>query len=157
MLKFAKIERNNKFPRQFFDGQEDQSYGFNPARKLQTGNTRGTQTVGFGGAKIDGANNRIVVTDPASGDTIGMGIIPGTTKEFGFFSLNKAGDLVYKMVDGIEYRYDDDGTLIFKNTGGTLLMYDANNSNNTLQLGKLPDGTTNLAIAKAGQDVTEAF
>lgn len=140
MLSFAKIEGNSsKYPRQTYDGKEDQAYGFVPAFKLQTGNTRGTQTVGYGGAKIDGANNRITITDPASGDTIGFGAIPNTTNEFGFFSL------------------DSDGTLIFKIVNGTLYMYDAITGINNLQLGKLPDGTTNLAIAKEGEDITEAF
>ena len=46
MLKFAKIEGNSgKYPKREYDGQEDQSYGFNPARKLQTGSTRGNQQI----------------------------------------------------------------------------------------------------------------
>lgn len=46
MLKFAKIESNSgKYPKQIYDDKEDQSYGFNPARKLQSGATRGVQQI----------------------------------------------------------------------------------------------------------------
>lgn len=139
MLKFAKIERNNKFPKQFFEGQEDQSYGFNPARKLQTGNTRGVQTVGFGGARIDGANNRIIITDPTSNQTMGFGIIPNTLNEFGFFSLDANGKLITKIVNGTTYVYKPD------------------TQQNFLQSGILPDGSGGFIITKDGTEVGSVF
>lgn len=126
-------------------------------RAISTGSTKGTQTVGYGNTKIDGSNNRIVVANPDTGETIGFGSIPDTEGEFGFFSINSDGVLTYKVVNGALTMYDEDGTSIFSILNGTIYMYDATSGVNTLQLGKLPDGTTNLAIAKAGQDVTEAF
>ena len=108
-------------------------------RSVSTGTMRGTQSIGSGGARLDSSNNRITLVAD-DGTVVGFGAIPGSlTNEFGFFSL------------------DSDGTLIFKIVNGTLYMYDADTGINNLQLGKLPDGTTNLAIAKEGEDVTEAF
>jgi hypothetical protein len=139
-LDFARLGGSESYPKRDFDGQEDQSYGFQPAFKLQTGNTRGTQTVGYGGAKIDGANNRIVITNPADGTSIGMGIIPGTTaNEFGFFSLNEEGGLVMKIVNG------------------TLYIYDLENDKNIMQTGKLPDGSYGSVVAKEGIEVEDVF
>lgn len=64
--------------------------------------------------------------------------------------LNDDGDF------GIGF-FDADGTLVFKLTGPTIYMYDSTTGVNNLQLGILPDGTTNLAIAKSGQSVEDAF
>ncbi len=140
MLKFAKIESSSgRFPKQIYDDRENQSYGFNDARKLQTGNTRGTQTVGYGGAKIDGANNRITITDPATGQIMGFGIIPNTTNEFGFFSLDSSGNLITKIVNGTTY------------------VYKPNNQENFLQSGILPDGTGGFIITKDGTEVADVF
>ena len=66
-MDFAKLGGSESYPKRDFDGGDDQSYGFNPAYKLQTGNLRGTQGVGYGSVKIDGANKRISVgSDQAS-------------------------------------------------------------------------------------------
>lgn len=140
-LDFAKAPGGtDTYPKKSFDGQEDQSYGFQPAFKLQTGNTRGVQTVGYGGAKIDGANNRIVVTNSGDGSSIGMGIIPGsTTNEFGFFALDSNGNVVMKIVDGTRY------------------VYDLQTNKNIMQDGELPDSTYGLVVAKEGFDVSEVF
>lgn len=148
-------------------------------RQLSTGSLRGTQNVGYGDTKIDGSNNVIrvgngilldgtndiidVVTNssgsvslgaittngvPAGfglvakntdGSTVGMGTIPGTVDEFGFFAT------------------DSDGTLIFKIVNGTMYMYDGESGINTLQLGKLTNGTTNLVIAKPGTPVSDVI
>lgn len=107
-------------------------------RQMSTGYTRGTQSVGQGNMKLDGANNRILIGNPTSG-SVGMGIIPNTDNEFGFFALDIANRLIFKIVDG------------------TLYMYDAETGDNTLQMGIMPDGTTALAIAKEGYSVDEAF
>jgi len=108
-------------------------------RTVSSGTMRGTQSVGSGGAKLDSSNNRISLT-AEDGTSVGFGEIPNSlTNEFGFFSQ------------------DSDGTLIFKIVNGTLYMYDADTGSNTLQLGILPDGSTALAIAKEGFSVDEAF
>lgn len=142
-LDFARIDDSNgaTYPAKSYDGQEDQSYGFQPAFKLQTGNTRGVQTVGYGGAKIDGANNRIVITNSNDNTSIGMGTIPGsTTNEFGFFSLDANGNVVMKIVNGTMYVYNPtDG---FKNV---------------TQAGLLPDGSGGFVVAKPGLNVAEVF
>lgn len=142
MAKFATISGSNEnYPKDNYDGQENQSYNFQPAFKLQTGNTRGTQTVGYGGAKIDGANNRIVITNPADNTSIGMGTIPGsTTNEFGFFSLDSSGNVIMKIVNGTMYVYNPEDD--FKNA---------------VQLGLLPDTSGGIVVAKRGQNVSDAF
>lgn len=139
-LRFNSVGDGTNYPRQSFVGQTDQSYGFQPAFKLQTGNTRGTQIVGYGGAKIDGANNRIVVTNPADGTSVGMGIIPGsTTNEFGFFTLNSAGQVVEKTINGTRY------------------IYNPTTGKNVLQDGKLPDATYGWAVAADGFNVADGY
>jgi hypothetical protein len=111
-------------------------------RQLSTGTTRGTQYAGYSGAAIDGANNRLVMAGE-DGTSIGIGVIPNdditVAEEVGLFAQ------------------DADGTLIFKLTNGTLFMYDKDTGENTLQLGVLPDGSTNLAIAKDTFEVEDAF
>lgn len=47
-LEFSKIpiiDKPGVYPTQSFDGQSDQSYGFLPTYKVQTGDTRGDLTV----------------------------------------------------------------------------------------------------------------
>lgn len=108
-------------------------------RQIISGAMRGKQMIGRTGAALDSVNNRIVLSD-TDGAQVGFGTIPGTDNgEFGFFST------------------DADGTLIFKLVNGTLYMFDADTGTNTLQLGVLPDGSTNLAIAKTGNSVVDAF
>lgn len=111
-------------------------------RQLSTGTSRGTQYAGYGGAAIDGANNRLVMAGN-DGTSVGIGVIPNSditaAEEVGLFAQ------------------DADGTLIFKLTNGTLFMFNKDTGENTLQLGVLPDGTTNLAIAKDTYEVEDAF
>lgn len=106
-------------------------------RQMVTGSTRGTQTVGYGGTKIDGTNNRITIENNADGSSIGMGAIPGSTSEYGFFSLDSDDNVVMKIVLGTFYVYDGE--------------------DDRMQAGILPDGTINVAIAKDGDSVSDAF
>lgn len=106
-------------------------------RQMVTGSTRGTQTVGYGGTKIDGTNNRITIENNADGSSIGMGAIPGSTSEYGFFSLDSDDNIVMKIVLGTFYVYDGE--------------------DDRMQAGILPDGTINVAIAKDGDSVSDAF
>lgn len=124
-------------------------------RQVSTGSLRGTQSVGYGTTKIDGSNNTITVGDSilldGNNDVInvtsndksqlGMGVIPGAgnSGQSGFYSVNAAGKLIFKIVNGI------------------LFMYDGVTGINTLQMGALSNGTTNLAIAKPGNDVQAAL
>lgn len=140
-LKFKEISSSGgkSYPSTSYDGQEDQSYGFIDAFKLQTGNTRGTQIVGFGGAKIDGANNRIIVTDSSGSGSVGLGTIPGST-DFGFFSLDANGNVIQKVVMGTTYVYSP-----------------TDNFNNFLQMGILPDGTGGWVVAAQGSEVDDLY
>lgn len=128
------------YPKQFFEGQGNNSAGFVTPYKLGTGSMRGTQTVGFGDTKIDGANNRIIITNPTDGTKVGIGTVPGsTTGEFGFFTL------------------DDDDNVIIKIVGPTMYVFDLLTSKNIIQIGKLPDSTYGMVVAKPDVDVADVF
>ncbi len=109
--------------------------------KIISGMLPGATQIRIGGNKsilIDGKNQRVTVQS-SSGDSVGMGIVPGSS-EFGFFSLNASGDLVIKIV------------------GGALRFYDVKNEKaNKLRLGEMPDGTFNLVIAKDTVDIDDVF
>lgn len=107
-------------------------------RQLSTGSTRGTQTVGYGNTKIDGSNNRITIAAP-DGSSVGMGSIPGTANEYGFFSLDAGGNVVMKIVLGTWYVDDPSQNL------------------NVMQAGVLPDGTVGWAVASEGKNVADGF
>ena len=108
-------------------------------RQLSTGSTRGTQTAGYGNAKVDGANNRITVGTP-DGGSIGFGAIPTTTPpEYGFFALAPSGKLSMKIVGGTFYAYDPDTGL------------------NTAQFGILPNGQGGVAGSNEGFSVEDGF
>lgn len=109
-------------------------------RQISSGSTRGTQKVGYGNTEIDGSNNRIVITNPVDGTSVGIGTIPGsTTNELGFFAL------------------DEDGNVVMKIVGPTRYILDIENSKNVMQDGKLPDGTYGWAVAKEGYNVGDAY
>lgn len=107
-------------------------------RQVSTGILRGTQGVGTEGVNIDASNNRITISTDAAG-SVGMGIIPGTANELGFFSTN------------------DDGELVWKRVGPTAYDYDPDTGNNIGQSGRLPDGTYATIYMKPGNDVEDAF
>lgn len=89
-------------------------------RQLSTGSTRGTQTVGYGLTKIDGSNNTIRVGDSIFLDgnngilTVGtsktgqqgLGDIPNTVNQSGFFQTDITGVVVYKLINGTTYVYN---------------------------------------------------
>lgn len=109
-------------------------------RQLSTGSTRGTQTVGYGNTKIDGSNNRITIVNPNDNSSVGMGAIPGsTTGEYGFFSTDRSGKIIMKIVLGTW----------FVNDPGTDL--------NVMQSGILPDDSIGWAVAAEGKNVSDGF
>lgn len=107
-------------------------------RQLSSGIMRGTQGVGTGGVQIDSSNNRIVIPAP-DGTSIGMGSIPGSLTEYGFFSLDADGNLSMKIVNG------------------TMFVYDPETGKNSFQAGLLPDGTGGAAGANEGYNVADGF
>lgn len=125
-------------------------------RQNSIGSLRGTQLVGSKGAKIDAANNQIVLS-ASDGSSVGIGGIPGSPSEVGLFTLNPSGVLTYKVVNGVSYYYDTDGSLLLKIDEGTLFFYDKDTENNYMQAGVLPDGTTGWAVAATGFDVADGF
>lgn len=133
-MDFAKAPTgNDSYPKRSYDGQEDQSYGFVDAFKLQTGNTRGVQGVGYGNTKINGAENSITVGDSIlldgnnsiievtsdDGSKLGIGLIPDGTNRFGFYAKDSAGNVITTIVDGTQIMNDtfNDRVLIGKSVG----------------------------------------
>lgn len=109
-------------------------------RQLSTGTMRGTQTVGYGNAKIDGSNNIISVGSPVG--TQGIGSVPNTTNttnEYGFWQTDAAEKIIYKQIQGTQLYYDRlDG---YKNS---------------IRLGFAPgDGRPGVWVANSGFDATE--
>jgi|SRR6185503_3958852 len=108
-------------------------------RQNSTGSTRGTQQVGQGGSAIDGSNNRIIIQAP-DGSSVGIGNIPSTNNEYGFFSLDPSGKLIMKIVNGTRYIYNPQDSF-----------------NNVMQDGILPDGSGGWAVASKGNNVADGF
>lgn len=138
-------------------------------RQISTGSMRGTQTIGYGGVKIDGSNNRITISDGivldgskstitigsnilldafsstikvtnTDGSIIGMGKIPDGSG-FGFFAQDSKGNLLYTIIGSTQYVYD------ISQTPHT----------NVMQIMKLPDGTYGMAVAQNGFNVSSGF
>lgn len=80
MLAFSMFDGAESYPKRSYDGQDNQSYGFQSAGKLQTGTLRGTQLISSG-----------------DGSRIALGAIPGTD-EFGIALFDAAGKMVRKIV-----------------------------------------------------------
>lgn len=109
--------------------------------KIVSGALPGATQIRIGGSEnvlIDGLHQRITITT-TDGSSVGIGVIPGTTS-LGFFSLDSSGNLILK----IEL--------------GTIFMYDfANSGRNRMQVGKLPDGTYDVAVSKDAYTVGDAI
>lgn len=106
-------------------------------RQLSTGTTRGTQRVGYGNALIDGSNN--IISVGSTQGTQGIGNIPNTTNEYGFFQTNSANRIVYKQVQGTQLYYNQ-----------------LDNYNNSIRSGFAPvGGRPGIWVAKTGYDATE--
>lgn len=120
-------------------------------RQLSTGSTRGVQTVGYGKAKLDGPNNRIIVGSNDN-SSVGIGNIPGTT-EFGFFLINSTGILTMKSVNGETTWYDDTGKIVSTTTNGSTVWYDTTGIPRIL-IGQAPsDRRMGSWVTKAGINV----
>ena len=141
-----------KGPSDSGQGQQNNSAGFMFPYKLASGIMQGKQGVGFSGPQIDPDNNRITVgnivldgrTDTISvtntdGSSNGIGLIPGTTSERGFFST------------------DTDGSVSWKRIGPTATTVDLVNDKGIILDGKLPDGSHGQVIAKTGSEVDDLF
>lgn len=139
MAEFANLNDNQSVPYTTSSTADDALGLTNPDSQL-SGQLRGTQNVGSDGAQIDSANNRITLTNPATGAVVGIGAIPGsTTGEFGFFSQDSSGNLIFKIV------------------GPTFYVYDATTTKNVIQMGKLPDNSYNFAAAATGFNISDGI
>lgn len=165
MVDFAQLDPNSEaYPRQstVINGAPA---GFMLPYKLGSGVMRGTQifasksnskiTIGaipatttFGiqlqassnkaSITLDADSNAFYVT-AADGSKIGMGEIPDGSGDFGFFSLDSSGFLLYKIVGSTQYWYDK---IYNKNIG---------------QAGLLPDGNYAWIFVPPSHDVKDAF
>lgn len=137
---------------------EDQRKPLLP-HKIISGSLPGATQIRIGGDEnilIDGLNKRITVTS-AGGSSVGIGTIPGTNN-FGFFSFDQNGNLLKKTEDGVDYYYNTTGDLVLRINAGNLDFYDILNSDtNKLRLGKMPDNSYNLVIAKDNIEVDDLF
>lgn len=111
-------------------------------RQLSTGSTRGTQTVGYGGVKIDGSNNRIVLD--ANDTTITIGDTSNDDNQTGI-NLSDSNDNSLVTLGR---------TLGADSTTG-LTIYDGTNTRRLLG-GIYPDGNIKIALSQAGYDVATA-
>jgi hypothetical protein len=68
-----------------------------------------------------------------------MGVVPGTTDEFGFAF------------------YTPDGTLVRKSLALTDYFYNVDTGKNIIQSGQLPDGSYGTAVAKTGYNVSDGI
>lgn len=164
MAEFSTLDLNQSIPSAPGTAAED-ALGLSNPDSMLAGQLRGTQNVGSGGTQIDAANNRIVLANNSSvtnasvgagitldgnsstititnsdGSKVGMGLIPGSTTDFGFFVVDANGNLVSKIVGPTMYAYDI-----------------ANGKTNVMQLLKLPDGSYGIAVANTGQNVSAGF
>lgn len=79
----------------------------------------------------------LMVQSP-DGSSVGIGSIPGSTTEYGFFCTDKDGNLIMKIVSGTSYIYRTDKT-------------------NVMQSGVLPDKTVGWAVAADGYQVPDGY
>ncbi len=75
----------------------------------------------------------------ADSTRIVLGLIPNTIDEYGITFL------------------DENGKEALRITGTTLFMNNPDDNTNRLQIGKLPDGTYDVAISDTGENVADAF
>ena len=147
-------------------------------RQISTGALRGTQNVGYGGVKIDGSNNRIVLgTSGQSGDgTVGNIVLDGANSAITVsnnISIDGVADAIIvtntdgskvgmgKIPNSTDFGFfvtDPDGNILMKIVGSTQYVYDyANGGVNVMQVMKLPDGTYGWAVASTGNNVSAGF
>jgi len=147
-------------------------------RQISTGALRGTQNVGYGGVKIDGSNDRIVLgTSGQSGTgTVGSIVLDGANSEISVsnnISINGESDaIIVTNTDGSKvgmgkipgsgdfgfFALDNQGRVLMKIVGSTQYVYDyANGGVNVMQIMKLPDGSYGWAVAATGQNVSAGF
>lgn len=145
MADFARLKNGeDSYPKRSFDGQEDQSYGFNPAYKLQTGTLRGVQSVGYGGVKIDGSNNRIQME--ANDIRVTLGDVSNTDDLTG---LALYDTVTNKNLVTVGRDTTSDNTTI------GLTSYDGTGTRRLLA-GTYPDGSVKIKLSQDTYDVATA-
>lgn len=138
MADFAQISSNeSNYPLE--PKPQDSSAEFVTPYKLQTGVMRGTQTI----ANTDGTK-------------IYIGQIP-KTNTFGIAFADATGKIVSQITGSTYSFFNSDGALVSKIEGPTQYVYDITTGKNIIQIGKLPDGTYGMAVAKAGYNVSDGI
>lgn len=111
-------------------------------RQTIQGNQRGFWNI-MGSISVSPLNGQggSISTTNSDGATVGMGLIPDNSGDFGFFAQDSNGKLLYKLV------------------GSTMYVYDLNQNpvTNVMQVMKLPDGTFGWATAAVGKNVSDGF
>lgn len=130
---------NQDYPKQFYEGSSNNSAGFVTPYKLGSGVMRGTQII----ANTDGSK-------------VILGLLP-KNQGFGIAFTDTTGNIISTVTSNTYSFYDTSGNLVSQITGPTQYIYDLTTNKNILQMGKLPDGTFGLAIAKSGFNVSDAF
>lgn len=87
---------------------------------------------------LDGSGQALIVTN-SDGSKVGLGKIPNSTTEFGFFSQDTSGNLIMKIINGTWY------------------VYDITTTKNAMQSGKLPDNSYGWAVAASGKNVSDGI
>lgn len=98
-----------------------------------------------GNARVDVLNGRVkmekndnsIIIIGRDGSRVGMGEIPNSGGQIGFFATDADNNVVWKRVGVTEYTYNPD-------TGRNIIQRD-----------KLPDGTYGEVIVKEGVDVED--
>lgn len=118
------MKEDGEYPKVFYGSGEKSSAGFVDPYKISTGVWRGAQTF----------------INPADKSKIVIGVLPGTSGQF-----------------GIGF-YDPNGNLITKMVGPTRFIYNPSDSNvNVMQDGKLPDSTYGWHVAAPTKNVADGF
>lgn len=167
------IGANTNYPLELSapSGNGNNSAGFIQPYKVGSGSMRGTQIVGFGNVKIDGANNRIVLDSTGNfGSPLNVEALLGKLstdtgdQSFGFkiTDINGMSLTLGILNDGSLGMSitDRDGFLLFKLSGaagGTWDWYDKNNNTNTMRAGPLPDGNYGWVTVPPNNNIADAF
>lgn len=109
-------------------------------QQVATGVTRGTQTY----MNVDGSY-------------MTLGVIPDNSGDIGVGFFTSTGILISKSTSTTDFKYDSNGNLIFENNGQTMFVYDETTGKNVIQIGKLPDGSYGMIVAKPGNNVADTF
>lgn len=101
---------------------------------------------------LEAESDRVNPNQVTTGTTRGTQTYPNLDGSYMTLGLIPDGGTDF----GIAF-FDKTGTLITKITQETQYVYDKTSGVNIMQIGKLPDGTYGMVVAKPGIDVADLF